>query len=104
LLTLTPKLPVYTPTMWSDRLYIWSVFDGTLLSLPRQPVTGLLQYSAVELLRLRFHLPDPPPTALHLHLDIAFLEIHPPGVPPELPSGLLKTNQVHLVQLPSLST
>ena len=59
--------------MWSDRLYIWSVFDGTLLSLARQPMTGLLQYSAVELPRLRFHLPEPPPTALHLHPDIAFL-------------------------------
>ena len=64
LLTLTPKLPVYTPTMWSDRLYIWSVFEGTLLSLARQPVTGLLQYSAVELLKLRFHL------HLHLHLTV----------------------------------
>lgn len=43
-----------------------------LLSLVHQPVTGLLQYSAAELLRLHLHLSAPRPAVLHLHPDIAF--------------------------------
>ncbi|XP_063340822.1 uncharacterized protein LOC134635361 [Pelmatolapia mariae] len=42
-------------------------------SLAYRPSAGFHQYSADELLRLRFHLASPPPAALHLHTDIAFL-------------------------------
>lgn len=52
---------------------LWSVLVWTLLSPFHQPVAGLLQYSAAELLQLRVHLPEPPLAALHLHRDIALL-------------------------------
>ncbi|KAL7851966.1 hypothetical protein SRHO_G00177510 [Serrasalmus rhombeus] len=37
---------------------------------------AILQYTAAELLRLRFHPAGPPPVALHLHPDIAFNPRH----------------------------
>ncbi|XP_014864104.1 PREDICTED: uncharacterized protein LOC106930827 [Poecilia mexicana] len=47
-----------------SRIYNWAVLLWTLLALFQQPVTGLIQYSAAELLRLRSHLPAPPPASL----------------------------------------
>lgn len=47
---------------------MWSVLIWTALSFNLS--TAALQYTAAELLRLRFHLPDTSP-ALHLFLDIA---------------------------------
>lgn len=59
--------------MWPSRIYFWSVFTWILLSLLYQPVAGLLQFTAAELLRLRDHLSEPMPEVLHLHPDIALI-------------------------------
>ncbi|ROL47215.1 hypothetical protein DPX16_6395 [Anabarilius grahami] len=54
-------------------MYFWSLFTWILLSLLYQPVAGLLQFTAAELLRLRDHLSEPMPEVLHLHPDIALI-------------------------------
>lgn len=90
-----------------DIYCIWSTIIWSLLSLVHQPVTGLLQYTAAELLLLHLHLSAPPPAGLHLHpghRSPAPPEIYPPRVPPELSSGHLENNKLHLVQLSSPST
>ncbi|XP_029923297.1 uncharacterized protein LOC115370421 [Myripristis murdjan] len=58
--------------MWAGRIYILLVCAWLFLLPVHLPVTGLLQYSATDLLRLRYHLPGPAPEVLHLHPDIAF--------------------------------
>ncbi|KAL0173894.1 hypothetical protein M9458_029862, partial [Cirrhinus mrigala] len=73
---ITPLLDSTCPsqlTMWASRIYLWTAIAWTLLSLFHRPVTGLLQYSATELLWLRGHLSVAPLAVLLLHPDIALL-------------------------------
>jgi len=57
--------------MWARKIYIWSALAWSLLLLVHQPLSGLLQYTAAELLWLCCHLSWPPSTELHLHPDVA---------------------------------
>lgn len=59
--------------MWPPRIYALSVWTWILVSSILQPCTEIHQYTADELLRLRFSLAAPPPAVLHLHADIFFL-------------------------------
>ncbi|XP_026011883.1 uncharacterized protein LOC113014514 [Astatotilapia calliptera] len=59
--------------MWPFRIYVLSVWVWILMSSIYRLGTGLHQYTADELLRLRFSLAAPPLAALHFHTDIAFL-------------------------------
>uniref|UniRef100_A0A3P9M2T6 Reverse transcriptase domain-containing protein n=1 Tax=Oryzias latipes TaxID=8090 RepID=A0A3P9M2T6_ORYLA len=47
--------------MWSSNLLIWSALTWILLWLSHHPVAGIIRYSSFELLRLRLHIPAPPP-------------------------------------------
>lgn len=69
-LTVRPSLLC---VMWPGRIYVLLVWVWIFMSLVYRPSAGFHQYSADELVSLRFHLASPPPAALHLHTDIAFL-------------------------------
>lgn len=59
--------------MWVSRVCVWSILPWFVLSLLHPPVEGLLQYSLVELLKLRTQSSGFPPVALHLLPDIVLL-------------------------------
>lgn len=60
--------------MWACMFHIWSAVVWMVLLTCHHPVSGHLWYIATELLRLRCHLPEPPPhPELHHHLNVALL-------------------------------
>ena len=56
--------------MLSAKFLFWSALAWITLAIFHRPVAGLLQYSATELRRLRFHLFEPPPAVLRPRDDI----------------------------------
>ncbi|XP_036069946.1 GTPase IMAP family member 8-like [Oryzias melastigma] len=55
------------PAIFPSKLYGWSALTWTLLWLFHRPSAGLIQYSAAELLRLRYQPAGPP--LLHFRTD-----------------------------------
>lgn len=58
--------------MWTNAIHVWSALIWTLSIVLHQPVAGLHQYTAAELLWIR-HLPGFRPASLHLDPDSAHL-------------------------------
>lgn len=82
--------------MWISNFYIWFAFAWTLLPLFTQPVSGLLQYTAAELVWVRGHLSDPPLVTLRFHLDVVLLSPDPSEVYPLWVSLELSAQQVKI--------
>lgn len=57
--------------MWASKFFIWSALLWTLMSSFLLPVAGLYQYTAAELLWIRWRRPQASPLVLHQHPDIA---------------------------------
>ncbi|KAK3505547.1 hypothetical protein QTP70_021834 [Hemibagrus guttatus] len=63
---------LFPETMWINKPFVRTVLVWTALSLIFHPLTAVIQYSAAELLQLRFPQSELPP-ALQAHLDIVRL-------------------------------